>query len=546
MRVANLITETLVRSGVTRIFSLSGNQIMPIYDALYDTGIPIVHVRHESAAVFMADAWAQMTGETGVALVTAGGGFTNALGAMYSVVCAESPVLLLSGDSPLQQDGTGAFQELDQVSMATAVSKCSVRLTNAERVAEDLAQAIRLAHEGRPGPVHISVPFDLVNEDVPIAPSKFEQLVFATPATDAERQNTLAVVEQVTRCLSASTRPVIVTGPACNGYRARGKSALNQLSRLLPVIPMESPRGLRDPALGNIRSVFKAADLVVLLGKATDFTMSFANTEHFSETVKFIVIDPDTAICDKARATLGTRATLVEQGDTPAVLSELSRQVDFVEGAFAEWNTQVADALKTRVDVPVQFDAAAGEPEGVHPAVLCQQVQEFLGGVDDPIAICDGGEFGQWSQAGIHAPMRIINGTSGTIGAGPCYGIAAKLSQPDATVLVFVGDGTVGFHLAEFETAVRLAVPVIVVIGHDARWNAEVEIQRRDYGEDRMIGCELAPTRYDLAVAAMGGHGEYVERSTDLQAALKRAVASGKPACISVRLNGQPAPEAVV
>jgi acetolactate synthase-1/2/3 large subunit len=105
-----------------------------------------------------------------------------------------------------------------------------------------------------------------------------------------------------------------------------------------------------------------------------------------------------------------------------------------------------------------------------------------------------------------------------------------------------LGDGTVGFHLAEFDTALRAGAPFVAVIGNDACWNAEHQIQLRDYGAERTVGCELLPTRYDRVVAAMGGHGEYVEHAAELPAALERAVDSGLPACVNIRLDGQPAP----
>jgi len=156
--------------------------------------------------------------------------------------------------------------------------------------------------------------------------------------------------------------------------------------------------------------------------------------------------------------------------------------------------------------------------------------------------ICDGGEFGQWAQACVSAPTRIINGPAGAIGGGLCYAIAAKLNRPDATVVALMGDGTVGFHLSEFETALRCGAPFIAVIGHDARWNAEVQIQLRDYGPDRLNGCQLNDTRYDLAAAGLGCHGEHVTDPDQLAGAFQRAMESGLPACVNVRIEGLAAP----
>jgi acetolactate synthase-1/2/3 large subunit len=169
-------------------------------------------------------------------------------------------------------------------------------------------------------------------------------------------------------------------------------------------------------------------------------------------------------------------------------------------------------------------------------------VQRRIDAANNPILICDGGEFGQWAQACLSAPRRLINGPSGAIGGGLCYGIAAKKACPEATVFVLTGDGSIGFHLAELETAARADTPVVVVIGNDQCWNAEHQIQLRRYGPDRLIGCGLSAARYDQAAIALGGHGEHVTDPADLDAALERALASQKPACVDVAIEGLPAP----
>ncbi|MDD9929840.1 MAG: thiamine pyrophosphate-dependent enzyme, partial [Rhodospirillaceae bacterium] len=176
---------------------------------------------------------------------------------------------------------------------------------------------------------------------------------------------------------------------------------------------------------------------------------------------------------------------------------------------------------------------------------LCEGVQRVLDRADDPILISDGGEFGQWAQAMVSAPTRVINGPSGAIGGGICYAIAAKLARPEATVIALMGDGTAGFHFSEFDTAVRAGAAIVAVIGNDARWNAEHLIQMRDYGEQRLIGCELNQTRYDLAAAGLGCVGEYVTSEDQLTGALERAVSGGQPACVNVEIEGFGAPNFV-
>ena len=156
--------------------------------------------------------------------------------------------------------------------------------------------------------------------------------------------------------------------------------------------------------------------------------------------------------------------------------------------------------------------------------------------------ISDGGEFGQWVQACLSAKHRIINGPSGSIGSALPFALAARLAYPDSVVLSFLGDGTVGFHAMEFDTAVRYELPFVAVVGNDACWNAERQIQLRDYGSDRLIGCELAATRYDEISRSLGGYGETVSEANEVQPALQRAINSGQPACLNVTLARTAAP----
>jgi acetolactate synthase-1/2/3 large subunit len=156
--------------------------------------------------------------------------------------------------------------------------------------------------------------------------------------------------------------------------------------------------------------------------------------------------------------------------------------------------------------------------------------------------ICDGGEIGQWPQAALSPPRRLINGVAGAIGAAIPFALAARLAEPKAPVLAVMGDGSFGFHMAEFDTAVRYDLPFIAVVGNDATWNAEHQIQLRDYGAERTHACGLLPSRYDLVAVALGGHGELVTAADALGAALERALAAGKPACLNVMIERVPAP----
>ena len=536
MNGAELLVDTLVQAGVRRIFSLSGNQIMPVYDACIDADISIVHVRHESAAVHMADAWAQVTGELGVALVTAGPGFGNALSGLFSARHSESPVLLLSGDSPVGADGNGAFQEMPQVEIVRPLVKSARRPDRVERLGHDTATAVACARSERPGPVHVSLAFDVLNatagEACRVDREAFERRPRPLPNP---------IADDIVGRIARAKRPIVLTGPCMNRSRNRARVAALEDSLRAPVVAMESPRGLRDPALGAFPEVLAASDLVVLLGKAIDFASGFARPPAVDAAVEIVVVDPDEAMIERAHRLAGDRVAISAHADSDlaadAVIAAASTATAAAAGASGlAWRDEVAGAIADRT-VAAEVDVS------FHPRVVCEAVQQALDAAADPVLVCDGGEFGQWAQALCTAPTRIINGLSGAIGGGLCHALAAKLARPEATVIAMMGDGTAGFHFTELDTAVREGADFVTVIGNDFRWNAEHQIQLRDYGPNRLIGCELAPSaRYDLAAAGLGCHGEHVTDPSGIDAALARALASGLPACVNAEIDGVAAP----
>lgn len=526
MNGAALLTRTLRNAGVETVFSLSGNQIMPVFDASIDDNLRLIHTRHEAGAVYMADSFAQVTGGLGVALITAAPGFANALSAVYSARMNESPVLFLSGDSPVGENGNAPFQELDQCAMAAPVVKYTARPQTPEELGEMLAEAIRIALSGRPGPVHIALPFDVLNATV--SPD-------AVPSADALVPPVQELTEAgaVAAALGTAKRPVILVGPALNEGRGGGRAEALRKATGAPVICLESPRGLRDPALGAFVEVLNKADLVLGIGKVPDFTNGFMRPPAVAENLRLMFIDSETAALDRAKSLGGERVEVMAQADAAASVDALLKICEPMDRA--DWLGIVDDAVTYRTD-------PATAP-GIHPRAVCKGVQDALDAADEAILICDGGEFGQWAQALVHAPMRVTNGLSGAIGGGTCYAIGAKVARPDATVIVLMGDGTAGFYLAEFDTAVREKVAFTAVIGNDSCWNAEHHIQLRDYGENRTVGCTLNPdARYDLAAAGLGCHGANVTEESGFPAALQTALASGKTACLDVRIASLAAP----
>lgn len=533
---SQLLVKAIEQAGISRVYSLSGNHIMPLYDAIIDSGLKLLHTRHEAAAVHMADAWARLTGEAGVAMVTGGPGHANAVAALYTASMSESPVILLSGHAPLSQAGWGAFQEIDQVAMTRPVVKAAWRVSSPDAIAEDFAHACRLALSGRRGPVHLSLPIDILQARAPSA------ILPGTSAFQAERwalssESAQAILNRLAR----AKHPMVLVGP--EGCTRNRRQALERLASALnmPVIATESPRGVNDPSLGGFASLLNEADCVLLLGKRLDFTLDFGRAPAFSIHCRFIQIDADRAEFERSGQAVGERLELTVHADVSDSLDTLSKMgAERRAPRGDDWPQRMREAVAYR---PTGWLAPHDDGEhGLHPALLCAKIQTMLDQHPDSVLVIDGGEFGQWAQACLTARHRIINGAAGAIGAALPMAIAAKQARPDALVVAVMGDGSFGFHCAEFDTAVRAGVPILCIVGNDACWNAEYQIQLRDYGPDRTQGCELLPTHYEKVAISFGGHGETVDSLDALSAALLRAAASGLPACVNIRLHGLPAP----
>jgi acetolactate synthase-1/2/3 large subunit len=535
-RGCDALLDAIKLAGVSRIFTLSGNHIMPVFDAALDAGIPLIHTRHEAATVHMADAFARITGEVGVALVTGGPGHANAVSALYTALMAESPIVLLSGHAPNAHLGKGAFQEMRQADMAKPVCKAAWTCVHADAVADDFARAVRIARSGRPGPVHLSLPTDvlecLVSQAAPGTARDF--------AAEAMPLDT-AAAQTIMEKLRGARRPVILAGPSCMTRTGRARMAELQTACGIPVVGMDSPRGVADPRLGAFAQVLAKADAVLLLGKRLDFTLKFGQAPAIAADATVFQIDADPFEIARSRNALGSRLQFTASADVPsamtALMATLPREPSNNE---SQWLSQFDEAVAWRP--PAWQQAASSEPDRLHPVQMLRPLQAALDSHPDAVLVCDGGEIGQWASACLDAPHRVINGVAGAIGSALPYALAARCANPDAPVIAVMGDGTVGFHIAEFDTAVRYGLDFVAVVGNDARWNAEYQIQLRDYGASRLIGCELQPSRYDAVAVAFGGHGEQVSSAGAMAQALQRARDSRLPACLNVMIEGLPAP----
>ena len=529
MRAADALARAVVGTGTRHVFTLSGNQIMSVFDAAIDAPLELIHVRHEAPAVHAADAIGRLSGRPGVAMVTAGPGFANTLSALYVALCAESPLVLLSGASPAGNPGAGAFQEMDQAGLAAKVCKASWTCTDPERIVGDFARAWRCAASGRPGPVHVALPVDVLESVIRGAEPALEP--DAVPAAPSAKDLTT-----VCQAIGDTARPLVIAGPP---YRRRHAADAIRVLRDAgaAALAMDSPRGLRDPALGAFAEAVAEADLVVLLGKRLDHMLELGASPPFAAGCRFMQIDPEPEALRQGAGNAGERMLLQSQGDPAGWAAAMAERLAGCS-LDAGWRAAVDAAVAYR---PAEW-RNIGPDSPVHPARLGYAVHEFLAGDAESVFVSDGGEVGQWAQACVNAPHRIINGPAGAIGSALPFALAARTLFPQARIAATLGDGTFGFHPLEIDTAVRHDLPFVAVIGNDARWNAEVQIQHRTYGADRAVGCDLRATRYEEVIRALDAHGSSVESAAALPAALEAAHASGTAACVNVSLQPIAAP----
>jgi len=530
---AHLLVRALRDAGVARLFSLSGNQILPIYDACLDENIEVTDTRHESAAAHMADAWAKIRDEPGVCLVTAGPGHTNTVTGIANAMASETPVLWLSGASEQAMVGLGGFQELDQAGVARPVCKAAWTIERAADIPVFVARAWRTMLEGRPGPVYLGLPADVLNETVPDPITRLQPWTFRPPLRFAEP----SLIQASISLLHDAKRPLILVSPSV--VRGEAGMRLRQLAERtgIPWFALESSRGLADPAFNGAGGAVSRADGILLVAPQ-DYIVRFGRGGVFADGARVIHVAPRSAdVGRNAPVNLGVA------GDAAAVLSQLGDAATAIRWNNQLWAKDVAVLRMTQRQALERFEKSDEVP--IHPLRVAAEMRGML--PPGAQVAQDGGEFAQWMRWGLAdaAFSPLLHGKFGSIGSAIPLAIGAAIANPGAPTFAVLGDGTFGFHGMEFDTAVRHGVPFVAVVGNDAAWAAERHRQVRIYGADRVVASDLLPTRYDEVVRALGGHGEYVERPEEILPALERALASGKPACVNVMIRSVSSPAAL-
>jgi acetolactate synthase I/II/III large subunit len=524
-----LIAERLRAHGVSKLFTLSGGHLFPIYDGCRTAGIDIVDVRHEQTAAFAAEGWAKVTRDVGVCALTAGPGVTNGMSAIASARQNNSPMVVLGGRAPQFRWGQGSLQEIDHLPFVRPLVKFAATAQETAEIPALIDEAMRTAVAPHSGPTFLDFPLDHVFGEA------------ESPADDASQSTAepwrgpgadQRAIERAAVALREAERPVIMAGAGL--YWGRGEAALLALAEALriPMFVNGLARGCipadHELAFSRARRTgLSGADVALVIGAPLDFRLGFGAS--FAPEAEIVAID--VAESDQTPP----RALVAElYGALPATLDALcaAAEVDGPPGEREAWIRSLR---------AIEEDARAGETSELaderaplHPMRI---YGELIGMLDrDAIIVGDGGDFVSYAGRVLdsYEPGCWLDpGPLGCLGCGPGYALAAKLAHPGRQVVLLLGDGAFGFAGMEFDTLARHGVSVLAVVGNNGIWGLEKHPMEALYGYS--VAADLRPgTRYDLVAEALGCHSELVATPTDLRPALDRALDSGRPAVVNV------------
>ena len=523
-----LVGESLKRIGVTNFFFIMGGPINDTLTAAMKRGIRGIDVRHEQAAAMSAQAYARALNFPGVCFGASGPGTINLTTGLANALIDGVPVVAFGGSSPINEYGNGSFQEIDQVAIMKPVTKWANRVYETRRLPELIDLAFRQSISGKPGPVYLDLPSDVINNTIDEAdvvwPDFTKTLVRARPQGDP------ALIDEALKILEQAQKPVVLSGSGVLWSGAEAELRQFVLDKGIPIYTTPQGRGVLEEdhaqAFLNARSsAMKETDCVLVVGTRLNYVFGHLKPPRVSATAKIIRIDIDPVeISNSPRVDVGI------VGDAKAVLKQLldASKTRIKPGLYAGWRGRLAEIENLKAPESEKAMSTSNTP--IHPLRLCKEIRDFID--RDGVLVVDGQEilnFGRQSIPTFIARHRINSGTFGTMGVGMPFGVGAKVARPDKQVIVLHGDGSFGLNSMELDTAARHNLPMIVVISLNGGWTADPKGDKP--------GRNLGYTRFDLFAQSLGCHGEQVDKPEDIRPALERAKAAiknGKPALVNV------------
>ncbi len=531
--VAGVIARFLKARGVDRIFALCGGHIMPIWMRADAEGIRIIDVRDERAAVYMAHAHSELTGQLGVAMVTAGPGMTNAMTGIANAHIARAPVLVLAGRAPLPQTNRGGLQDLPHSELARPITRFARTLSEPSLVLAELDEAVSraLGQGGEPGPVFADFPTDTLRAVVPEVLQLEEHFrAKPPPALLPHDRDVTAAVE----LLWSAKRPLVISG---RGARSAGDELGVLLDKLgAAYLDTGESKGLipdnHSSVVAAMRgAVMGQADVVVTVGRRLDFQLAFGSPAIFGDAQFVRIGDIPSEVRDNRRGSVelfAQPAAALAAITSAAGNRRPSVDRGWIEGLRTKHNER-AEKLKS------VMQSAPSDADGrIHPNRLLFELQQRM--EPDAVVVADGGDFLSFARIGLTSSTYLDPGSLGCIGIGTPFGIAASLALPNRQVIVATGDGAFGFNAMEIDSAVRHKAPVLIVVANNGAWQIEVHDQTETHG--KVVGTQLQFADHAQMARGFGMHAERVERVEDLPRAIETALAN-RPALLDVVVSPQ-------
>ena len=516
---ASVIARFLKSHGVSRLFTVCGGHIMPIFMHAHAEGIWIIDVRDERAAVYMAHVHAELTSELGVALVTAGPGVTNAMTGIANAHIARATVLVLSGTPPRAQDNRGALQDLPHTEFVRPITRYARTVRDPTLVLQELGEALGRAtgQGGDPGPVYLDFPTDVLRAEVPRHLQLAEHFAPRARLVLAPEPNESARAMEI---LWSARRPLVISG---RGARGAGPALVALLDRSGALyLDTGESRGLvpdeHPSVVTAIRgSVMAEADVVVTLGRRLDFQLAYGSPAVFGSARFIRIADAPSELRDNRRGAVELFAQ-----PAAALTAILAAASDRPSAVDRGWAAAMRERHLERVEQLQQaMRGAAPDAQGrMHPNRLLATLQAHL--ARDAVLVADGGDFLSFARVGLSASSYLDPGSLGCIGVGTAFGVAASLAYPGRQVVVATGDGAFGFNAMEIDTAVRHDAKLLIVVANNGAWQIEVNDQADRFG--KVVGTRLQFADHAAMARAFGMHGQRVERVEDLDEAINTAL----------------------
>ncbi|MBT3332318.1 MAG: thiamine pyrophosphate-binding protein [Rhodospirillaceae bacterium] len=529
---SEILAKALKREGVDELFFLMGGPMLAAEAATINEGIRCIDVRHEQAAAMMAQAYSRLQQRPGVCMAASGPATINLSTGLANALIDCCPVVALGGAGPVSGYGRQVFQEIDQMEIMSGCVKYAARVHDARRIPEMLNVAMQRAMSGKPGPVYLDLPGDvlyqMVDEDkIDWSPSERPILGARPPAPQAQ-------IDELAAALAKAERPVLLSGSGVIWSQAWEELHALVDATGIPFYTTPQGRGVVPedhpccfPAARS--TAFRDADLIAVVGTRLNYIVAHLAPPRFSgdATIARIDIDVEEIAGSPRHLDIGIVA------DAKTALGQLNAAIagKVDPSQYDAWRKNLAEVEASKRAGPGSNSLSDAVP--IHPLRLCEEVKNFMD--RDAILVVDGQEilnYGRQSMPTYAPGHRLNSGPFGTMGVGLPFGLGAKVAKPDTQVIVVHGDGSFGLNAMELDTAVRHNIPVLVVISLNGGWTADPTKEKP--------GRDLGYTRYDKMAEALGCYSEYVEEPGDIAAALARAQAKvddGMVAVVNVKTD---------